>query len=105
LLRTRQPKERITMLKATQNAKIDPTFAVIDAHRQATATRYPILEKMGAIRDGTPERWAMEDAHEKWADIEKKATVKLRKIQPTTVGSDGVRRGAFGPLPRLRMDY
>src|SRR5260221_354046 len=55
------------------------------ARRQATAARYPILETMMATRDGTPEHWAMEDAHEKAADIEKKATVKLRKIRPTTI--------------------
>jgi hypothetical protein len=73
------------MLKATQETKIDPTFAVIDAHRQATAARYPILETMGGIEDGLPERWALEDAHDKAWDIEKKATVKLRKIQPTTI--------------------
>jgi hypothetical protein len=73
------------MLKATQNTKIDPIFAAIEAHRQATAARYPILEMMGCTRDGVPERWAMEDAHDKAADVEVAATVKLRKTQPTSI--------------------
>jgi hypothetical protein len=41
------------MLKTTQNTKIDPIFAAIDAHRRATAIRYPILEKIG-FSDGGP---------------------------------------------------
>jgi hypothetical protein len=44
-----------------------------------------ILEKMGDIADGLPERWALEDAHDKATQIEVAATVKLRKIQPTTI--------------------
>jgi hypothetical protein len=73
------------MLTVTQDTKIDPIFAAIEAHRRAAAARYPILELMGATRDGAPERWAMEDAHDKAADVEVKATVKLRKIRPTSV--------------------
>jgi hypothetical protein len=73
------------MLTANQTTKIDPIFAAIDVHRQATAARYPILETMMATRDGAPERRAMEASHDKAAAVEIKATVKLRKIQPTTV--------------------
>jgi hypothetical protein len=73
------------MLEMAQQTKIDPIFAAIEAHRKATAARYPILEMMVCTRDGLPERWAMEDAHDKAAEIEVKATVKLRKIQPTTI--------------------
>jgi hypothetical protein len=40
---------------------------------------------MMATRDGAPERRAMEDAHDKAAIWEVKATVKLRKIRPTSV--------------------
>jgi hypothetical protein len=36
------------MLPATQPTKPDPIFAAIEAHRQATAVRYPILEMMMA---------------------------------------------------------
>jgi hypothetical protein len=73
------------MLKATQETKLDPIFAAIEAHRQATAARYPILETLGSTRDGAPERGAIEDAHGKAADIEVKATVKLLKTLPTTI--------------------
>jgi hypothetical protein len=73
------------MLKATQETKIDPIFAAIEAHRKATAARYPILETLGSTRDGAPERGAIEDAHDKAADIEVKATVKLLKTLPTTI--------------------
>jgi hypothetical protein len=73
------------MITATQTTKIDPIFAAIEAHRQATAARYPILETMMATRDGGPERRAMEDAHDKAADVEVATTKKLRKIQPTTI--------------------
>lgn len=73
------------MPQVTQNAKSDPIFAAIEAHRQATAVRYPILETMMATRDDAPERRAMEAAHDKAADVEIAATVKLRKIQPTTI--------------------
>jgi hypothetical protein len=73
------------MLTATKPTKADPIYAAIEAHRRATTARYPILELMGSTRDGAPERWAMEEAHEKWANIEEKATVKLRKTQPTTI--------------------
>jgi hypothetical protein len=73
------------MLKATQETKIDPIFMAIEAHSRATAARYPILETMMATRDVAPERNAMEDAHDKAADVEIAATVKLRKIQPTTI--------------------
>lgn len=73
------------MLQATQNSKIDPIFAAIEAHRRATATRYPILETMMATRDGTATHTALWVAHDKAAAIEVKATVKLRKIQPTTI--------------------
>jgi predicted alpha/beta hydrolase len=58
---------------------VDPIFAAIEAHRRMTAVRYPILEAMGNIEDGLPERWALEDAHDKFANVEKAATVKLRK--------------------------
>jgi hypothetical protein len=40
---------------------------------------------MMATRDGAPERRAMEASHDKAADVEIAATVKLRKIQPTTI--------------------
>src|SRR5271169_1924534 len=70
-------------------------FSSISAHFSCASSRGqrsgvpsfmdPILEMMGSIKDGTPERWPLEDAHEKWADIEEKATLKLRKIQPTTI--------------------
>jgi hypothetical protein len=53
------------MLQAAQNTKIDPIFAAIDAHRQVTAARYPILETMMATRDGAPERRTMEASHDK----------------------------------------
>jgi hypothetical protein len=83
-LRTRHPKRNcITMLKAIQNTKIDPIFAAIEAHRQATAARYPILEALGSTRD--TERGSIEDAHDKAADIEVAATAKLRKTLPTTI--------------------
>jgi hypothetical protein len=86
LLRTRQPQKEIAMSKArNKKSAIDPIFAAIDAHRNVTAIRYPILEAMGTTRDGAPERRALEDAHDKFANIEKAATVKLRKIQPTTI--------------------
>jgi hypothetical protein len=84
-LRTRQPKECITMLTATQNTKTDPIFAAIETHRQATAARYPILATMMATMDGAPERWAMETAQDKATGVEIAATVELRKIQPTTI--------------------
>ncbi len=73
------------MLKVTQQTKIDPIFAAIEAHRQATAASYPILEKIVRTRDGAPKLRAMQLAYDKAADVEKKAAVKLRKIQPTTV--------------------
>ena len=73
------------MLEATQNTKIDPIFAIIDANRKATAARCPILEMIGRTRDGAPKLHAMQIAHDKAADVEKKATVKMRKIQPTTI--------------------
>lgn len=73
------------MLKATKQPKIDPIFAAIEAHRQATAARYPILEKMMAKRDGTAAHTALWIKHEEAFSIEVKATVKLRKIQPTTI--------------------
>ena len=73
------------MLKATKKPKIDPIFAAIEAHRQATATRYPILEKMMATRDGTAKHTALWIAHDEALSVEVKATVKLRKIQPTTL--------------------
>ncbi len=37
------------------------------------------------MKDSAPERGVTEDAHDKAADIEKRATVKLLKIQPTTI--------------------
>jgi hypothetical protein len=76
-----------TMLKATKNTKpaADPIFAAIDAHRRATAVSYPILYKIGRPRVGAPGLHAMQLAFDKAADVEKKATVKLRKIQPTTI--------------------
>jgi hypothetical protein len=73
------------MLSATQSTKADPIFAAIEAHRRATAARYPILELMGITRDDAPERCAMMVAHDKAGDVEVKATVKLRKILPTTI--------------------
>jgi hypothetical protein len=73
------------MLTLSKTTKVDPIFAAIDAHRRATAARYPILEKMGCTRDGVPERWAMEDAHDEAVDVEVAATVKLRKTQPTSL--------------------
>lgn len=73
------------MPTTNQDTKIDPIFAAIDTHRQATAARYQILETMMATQDTAPERRAMEYAHDKAWKIEVVATVKLRKIQPTTV--------------------
>jgi hypothetical protein len=97
------------MLTATKSTKIDPIFAAIEAHRRATAVRYPILEKMMATRDGAPERWAMEDAHEKWADIEKKGHGETAENSADDHcrrdGGDGVLRGTHRPLPGLRVDY
>ncbi len=72
------------MLQATNDAKIDPTFAAIEAHRRATAARYPILERWGT-RGMTHRNAAQQVAHDKAAKIEVAATVKLRKIQPTTI--------------------
>jgi hypothetical protein len=79
------PRECITMLQKAQTTKIDPIFAVIEAHRQATAARYPILETMMATKDSAAERRVIEASHDKAADIEVAATVKLRKTRPTTV--------------------
>jgi hypothetical protein len=73
------------MLKATQDTKIDPIFAAIDAHRHATGSRYIILEALGGMKDAAPERGVTEYAHDKAADVEIAATKKLRKIQPTTI--------------------
>jgi hypothetical protein len=72
---------RITQITKTA---VDPIFAAINAHRQSTATRYPILDLMGKTRDAAPERRAMEAAHDEAADIEVAATVRLRKTLPTT---------------------
>jgi hypothetical protein len=63
----------------------DPVFAAIEAHRQATAARYTILEMMGGTRDDAPERRALEVAHDEAAEVEVAATVKLRKTLPTTI--------------------
>lgn len=73
------------MLKVTQQTKIDPIFAAIDAHRKATGERYIILEALGGMKDAAPERGVTEDAHDKAAKIEIAATVTLRKTLPTTV--------------------
>jgi hypothetical protein len=73
------------MLTATQTAKIDPIFAVIEAHRLATTVRYIILKALGDMKDSAAERGVTKDAHDEAADIEVKATVKLRKTLPTTV--------------------
>ena len=73
------------MLTTTRKTKIDPIFAAIEAHRQASAERYIILEALGGMKDAAPERGVTEGAHDKAADIEKKATAKLRKIRPTTI--------------------
>ena len=73
------------MLQATNDAKIAPIFAAIDAHRRAAAARYLILETMMATADSVPEHRSMETAHDKAADVEAKATEKLSTIQPTTV--------------------
>jgi len=73
------------MLQITQTTKIDPIFAAIDAHRKATGGRYIILNALGGMKDSAPERNVTEDAHDKAAAIEVKATVKLRKIRPTTI--------------------
>ena len=71
------------MLTAAKPTKIEPIFAVIEAHRKATAVRYPILETMMTTRDGTPERRAIGDAHDKAADVEIAATVKLNRCRPS----------------------
>lgn len=73
------------MLTATQTTKIDPIFAAIEAHRQATGGRYIILAALGGMKDDAPERGVTENAHDKAAYVERAATVKLRKIQPTTI--------------------
>jgi hypothetical protein len=73
------------MITATQTTKTDPIFAAIEAHRRAAAARYPVLEAMMATRDDAPERRAMEAAHDKAVAVEMAATVRLRKIQPTTI--------------------
>jgi hypothetical protein len=73
------------MLQVTQNTKADPIFAAIEAHRKVTAARYPILGTIVRTKDGAPELHAMQVAHDKAADIELKATAKLRKIQPTSI--------------------
>ena len=43
------------------------------------------LGTLGSTRDHAPECCAIEDAHDKAADVERAATKKLRKIQPATV--------------------
>ena len=53
------------MSKPARLTKPDPIFAAIDAHRLATATRYPIQEKMGETRDGTTMHTALWIAHDK----------------------------------------
>ena len=73
------------MSKPTRLMKPDPIFVAIDAHRLATATRYPIQEKMCSTRDGTAKHTALWITHDKALSVEVKATLKLRKIQPTTV--------------------
>ena len=73
------------MSKPTKQPKIDPIFAAIEAHRQATATRYPILEAMCGTKDGTAKHTALWIDHDEALSVEVKATVKLRKIQPTTI--------------------
>lgn len=73
------------MLTAAKATKIDPIFAAIEAHRQATGARYIILEALGGMKDSAPERGVTEDAHDKAAEVDRAATKKLRKIQPTTI--------------------
>ena len=73
------------MLTATKPTKIDPIFAAIEAHRQAAGARYIILEALGGMKDSAPERGVTEDAHDRAAEVDRAATKKLRKIQPTTV--------------------
>jgi hypothetical protein len=73
------------MLTATKPIKIDPIFAAIEAHRQATGERYIILKALCGMKDGAPERGVTEDAHDRAAEVEIAATKKLRKIRPTTI--------------------
>ena len=67
------------MSKPSKN-RADPILAAIDAHRQATATRYPIMLRV--MESGSVYRNA---EHDKAADVEATATVKLRKTIPTTL--------------------
>ena len=62
----------------------DPIFAAIDAHRAATAARYPIMKKLMNTR-GKAAASRLEASHDKAADAEVAATVKLRKTIPTTL--------------------
>jgi hypothetical protein len=64
------PKDCIAMLTATKSTKIDPIFAAIEAHRQATGERYIILKALGGMTDDAPERGVTEDADGKAADVE-----------------------------------
>jgi hypothetical protein len=73
------------MLQTSQTTKIDPIFAAIEDHRKATGGRYIILNALCGMKDSAPERSVTEDAHDMATDIEVKATVKLRKIRPTTI--------------------
>jgi hypothetical protein len=73
------------MLNVTQQPKLDPIFAAIEAHRKAAGARYVILNALNETRDDAPELGITEDAHDKAVKIEVAATVKLRKTLPTTV--------------------
>jgi len=96
------------MLTATQNTKIDPIFAAIEAHRQATGERYIILEALCEMRDDAPEHSITEGAHDKALKIEIAATCETQENPADDHcrrdGGGGVLRGTFGPLPWLRLD-
>ena len=63
----------------------DPIFAAIAAHRAATATRYPIMEKLMGTPDGAAGHARLATKHDKALLVEVAATTKLRKIIPTTL--------------------
>jgi hypothetical protein len=57
------------MLKATQQTKIDPIFAAIEAHRRAFAVYEPAALKLNAAADACEEGDILHEEHEAAADV------------------------------------
>jgi hypothetical protein len=64
---------------------VDPIFAAIEAHRHATAVRYPIFEARMTTSDSDPDSAAIDDELAAACEAEIEAQAALTNILATTI--------------------